>query len=105
MKIEDIRGYVLRNEFVLTAHAHEERQNEDIETEDIQRAILDGRIIEDYPQDRRGPSCLVLGYSQGRPIHIVCGIATNGLPLIITVYIPRKPKWISPEERSERRSQ
>jgi len=104
LNIEDIQGYVRKNEFILSAHAHEERQNEDIKTEDIRQAILDGRIIEDYPDDRRGPSCLILGHSRGRSLHIVCGRATNGLPLIITVYIPREPKWLSPEIRRERHS-
>lgn len=63
--------------------------------------IYSGEILEDYPDDARGPCCLVPGYSQNRPIHIVCGYAPNKWIRIITVYIPKKPKWINEKRRSK----
>lgn len=44
-------------------------------------------IIENYPDDPRGHSCLVLGWlADGRPVHVVLGLSE---PLcIITVYDP-----------------
>ncbi|MBI5116171.1 DUF4258 domain-containing protein [Candidatus Poribacteria bacterium] len=68
------------SKLLLSFHAHEERQNEEIETFHIEEAILNGKITEDYPEDKRGPSCLILGYAHGRPLHIVCGQARNGWP-------------------------
>jgi len=45
---------------------------------------------------------LVLGYAEQRPIHAVCGKGKNDWLLIITVYIPRPPKWIDPKTRGGR---
>jgi hypothetical protein len=62
-------------------------------------ALTTGVILEDYPNDPRGPSCLVNGESQGIPIHIVCGRNRSGWLVIITVYRPEPPKWESPARR------
>jgi len=52
-----------------------------------------------YYDDKRGKSCLVVGFtSLGKPIHIVCGTNDDCL-VIITVYIPTPPKFISPFQR------
>ena len=52
-------------------------------------ALVDCEIIEDYPEDPRGPSFLVLGFSEERPIHAVGALRTNPDELLlITVYDP-----------------
>lgn len=62
---------------------------------------IDGSLLESYPDDRRGGSCLVVGFTKkGKPIHSVCGRSGNSL-VIITVYIPMPPKFINPYERSK----
>jgi hypothetical protein len=99
MNLEEIKASVKKDEFVLSQHAHEERQAESISIDDIKTAILNGEVIESYPEDKRGESCLILGYSNVRPIHIVCGRAKIGWLKIITVYIPSRPKWITPKQR------
>ena len=35
--------------------------------------ILTGEILEQYPDTGRGESCLILGFSVTKPIHVVCG--------------------------------
>jgi hypothetical protein len=88
------------NRYRLTEHADRERENDGIEIKELKRALLECELLEDYPDDPRGPSCLTLGFdSQGRPIHIVCTIDKNDVALIITVYIPSKPKWLNPRQR------
>lgn len=99
LSLEEIKTKIERNEFILSQHAHEERQAESINIDDIKTAALNGEIIESYPEDKRGVSCLLLGYSNVRPIHIVCGKAKTGWLKIITVYIPGPPKWITPKQR------
>lgn len=99
MNIEEIKKQAEKYQFILTFHAHEERQAEAIDLEDIRTALMSGEIIEDYPQDQRGQSCLVFGYSNIRPIHVVCGKSKVGWLKIITVYIPKAPKWITPKIR------
>lgn len=53
-----------------------------------------GAIIEPYPDDPRGASCLILGYtSQNKPLHVVCGRLEEDEILIITAYEPDPREW------------
>jgi hypothetical protein len=33
-----------------------------ISTSEVERVVVEGEIIEDYPEDVRGPSCLITAY-------------------------------------------
>lgn len=64
-----------------------------ISTADVRKVIGEGEIIEDYPEDTRGRSCLMLGRGKdGRPIHIVCAPKDEYLA-VITAYIPDENQW------------
>lgn len=65
-----------------------------ISTGEIRQVIEHGEIIEGYPEDVRGHSCLMLGCGEesNRPIHIVCAYKEDYLA-IITAYIPGKKEW------------
>ncbi len=64
-----------------------------IMTAEVRSAIENGEIIENYPDNSRGHSCLVLGKGyKGRPIHIVCSPKDEFLA-IITAYIPDPNEW------------
>lgn len=102
MEIGEIQERVRREEYEISFHAEKERYTENITIYDLETAVYNGEILEDYPDDPRGPSCLVLGYSQNRPIHIVCGYTTARWIRMITVYIPKPPKWINEKTRAER---
>lgn len=101
--IRRIRVKVQEGDLRLTQHAHQEMVEEDIALAEVLEAMATGRILEDYPQHRRGPCCLIWGETvQGRPLHVVC---TTDLPsvVIITAYEPRPPKWVTPFQRGETR--
>lgn len=66
----------------------------------LEKALLNGEILEDYPDTGRGESCLVLGFSDDIPIHAVCGWRGQKLSLI-TVYVPKPPKFIDPWTRGK----
>ena len=52
-----------------------------------------GEVIEDYPDDVRGHSCLILGRGEeGRPIHVLCSPKDEFLA-IITAYVPSADEW------------
>lgn len=60
-------------------------------------------IIEEYPNDPRGESCLVLGFTnEKRPIHVVCGKNRSGHLILITIYTPEMPKWKDPYTRNRK---
>ncbi len=59
-----------------------------ITTIDVETVVMTGEVIEDYPEDARGHSCLMLGFGKpGRPIHVVCSPKDEYLA-IITAYLP-----------------
>lgn len=65
-----------------------------ISTDDVAAALAGGQVIEDYPIDTPYPSCLWLGYSNGKPLHIV--FADNqgdDERIVITVYQPDPALW------------
>lgn len=71
-----------------------------ISTKEIREAIEHGKIIEDYPDDKYGPSCLIYGKTNdGRPIHVQCSYPSRPLVKIITVYEPDPALWINFEVR------
>ena len=60
---------------------------------EVRRVVRVGSVVEDYPEDRRGHSCLILGYGKNRrPIHVVCSPKPEFLA-IITAYLPREEEW------------
>jgi hypothetical protein len=80
---------------IYSAHAVDEMnaENELITTAEVRHVILHGEIIEDYPEDRRGHSCLIFGMPEDRrPVHVVCAPKDDYLA-IITAYIPTLDKW------------
>ena len=60
---------------------------------EVREVINSGEVIDDYPEDVRGPSCLILGYGESkRPIHVVCSAKERYLA-IITAYLPDPNEW------------
>lgn len=52
-----------------------------------------GDVIEDYPDDPRGHSCLMLGKGEGgRVIHVLCA-PKEAFLAIITTYVPSEDEW------------
>jgi len=97
--IEWIHRAVKRAGYYYSRHGDQERQNDNLSIAEVEEALLTGRILEQYEDDCRGTSCLVVGFTEkGKPVHIVCGKAGDCLT-VITVYIPSPPKFISPYER------
>ena len=58
-----------------------------IKKDEVYEVIQKGKIVEDYPEDPRGHSCLIEGKAAGRTIRIVC-VPKDEYLAIITVYIP-----------------
>jgi hypothetical protein len=60
---------------------------------EIRSVIQHSEIIEDYPEDARGHSCLILGFGEdGRALHVVCSPKDEYLA-IITSYLPDEDEW------------
>jgi len=83
-----IRQCVSDERYRYSLHADRERLNDILSLEDVEQALLSGRILEQYEDTGRGESGLVVGFSDtGKPVHVVCGQMGDWMA-IITVYIP-----------------
>lgn len=92
--ITDIRQKIANDEFEFSKHAVDQSILRRIRVQEIRQAIANGQIIEDYPADKYGPSCLILGFTAAqRPIHIQCSYPTRPLIKIITLYEPDPQRW------------
>ena len=100
--MEIIRNAVLQGKWFMSHHARVRAGQRRIGDPDVIVALLQGQILEDYPEDSRGHSCLVLGYTPDkRAIHIVCAQDPGGSLVIITVYEPEPPAWVDEKTRKE----
>ena len=62
---------------------------------EIREAGTDARMIEDYPDDKYAPSCLLLGFTRsGRSLHLQVALADTPMLRIITIYEPNPDEWI-----------
>jgi hypothetical protein len=94
--LEDIRVKILSRHFEFSKHAVDQSIIRDIAVAEVEQAISSRcQVIEDYPEDKYGPSCLILGLTDaGRPLHIQCSYPTRPLIKIITLYQPDPSVWI-----------
>jgi len=101
--LKRLKQAVEEHQVKISLHAAEEALAEEITRPEIEWAMLNARLLEDYPDWWLGPSCLIYGQTEsGRGLHLVVSYAE--LPAtIITVYEPRPPKWITPTMRGGRK--
>jgi len=94
--IDDIKQKVATGQYEYSKHAIDQTIRRRIAVHEIAEAIASKIvIIEDYPDDQYGPSCLVFGVTEaGRPLHIQCSYPNRPRVKIITAYEPDKDLWI-----------
>ena len=93
--IEQIRAKIQVGQFEFSKHAVDQSILRQIGVRELREAIVNSEIIEDYPDDKYGPSCLVLGFTRtGRPLHVQCSYPSRPLVKIVTLYEPDLAEWI-----------
>ena len=99
--LERVRAQAIAENVRITQHAQQEMVEEDITLNEVFQSIVSAQLLENYPEHRRGPCCLLNGRTtNGRPVHIVCTTEQPAL-IIITVYEPKPPKWVTPTQRRQ----
>lgn len=100
MLIQKIREKIAVGAFEFSQHAVDQSILRHISVQELRDSIMVGKVIEDYPDDKYGPSCLILGFTtDGRPIHVQCSYPSRPLIKIITLYEPDLSLWIDYEQR------
>ena len=98
--IEKIRQVIKDRRYEYSLHAVDQSILRHILRREIEEAIEGGKIIEDYPEDKYGASCLIYGTTiQGRPLHVQCSYPSRPKIKIITVYQPDPEEWINYTKR------
>lgn len=95
-----LRTQLVAGEFEFTQHALKRVVERNIANTEIREAGAHAVIIEDYPSDKYGPSCLLLGMTiANRPLHIQVARQAGKRTKIITLYEPDPIEWINLVER------
>lgn len=94
--LDDIRQKILQRQYELSKHAVDQSIMRDISMAEVEQAISTrSEVIEDYPDDKYGPSCLILGFTTaGRPVHLQCSYPSRPVIKVITLYQPDPANWL-----------
>ncbi|MGM0377473.1 MAG: DUF4258 domain-containing protein [Bacteroidota bacterium] len=100
-RLHDIQLKIIHNQFEFSKHAVDQSIIRNISVQEVREAVNNNaKIIEDYPKDKYGPSCLILGFTKDqRPLHIQCSYPSRPVLKIFTLYEPDPLKWINFEKR------
>ena len=75
-------------------HAVERMAQRGVSEEAVMHALLTGETIQVYADDTPFPGELILGWREGRPLHIVVATDTRRQrKIVITVYEPHPGQW------------
>lgn len=95
-RLAAIQAKVRAGDLRLGPYVQQRLRERSIRPDELEAALLDphAEVVEDYPEDVRGHTCLVLGRSVGRPLHVVLTVPPRPL-FVITAYDPRSQayKW------------
>lgn len=88
--------------FEFSKHAVDQSILRRISVQEVRKVVAIGEIIEDYPDDKYGPSCLIFGLTEdGRPLHVQSSYPTRPLVKVVTLYEPDEDLWIDFKVRRE----
>ena len=102
--IERIKKQIETEDYRFTIHALERCVEGRISPNEVKYAMLSGEVIEDYPEDKYGPSCLIYGVTKaGRILHVQCSLDPVW---VITAYDPtlNPDEWESDFKRRIKKS-
>ncbi len=99
-----IKSCIKEGKVFWTYHVHMRLQGRYIAREQILAAVDTFEIIEDYPNDKYLPSCLVWAKAGNDIIHIHVALDREGANVrIITAYRPTSDKWAADLKRRRKR--
>jgi len=91
---------------LILPHAAEQMMRPDrmIAPEEVRAVVTGGSIIEEYPEDARGPCCLMSGLAacSGRFLHVVC-VPREDFLAVVTAYLPDPDQWSSDFRKRKKR--
>jgi hypothetical protein len=103
--IELIRERIRKGNYLIKSHAVQHALKEGFEQTHMVEAILEGAIIEEYPDDQRALICgkTTLAKTTNIYLHVVCEYADAVYVEFVTAYIPDEQEWENPPLRRRSR--
>ena len=83
----------IQKEVYFREHAIQKLVERNIAEKEVVEAIESGEIIEEYPVDKYGPTCLIFGLTESRrPLHV---LVSYSVPIwVVTAYEPDERQWL-----------
>jgi hypothetical protein len=98
--LSEVRRQLADGQFEFSRHAFLRAVERNISEQEIREAGVQAAIIEDYADDKYGPSGLLLGFtSAGRALHFQVTFTESDLTKIVTIYEPDPDEWIDYQRR------
>ncbi len=95
--LDEIKGKISGRQYEFSKHAVDQSIIRNVSVAELEQAItsVTAEVVEDYPEDKYGPSCLIFGTTAaGRSIHVQCSYPVRPLIKIVTLYEPDPLLWI-----------
>ena len=93
MTIQGIQDKIRKGDYGFSEHAVKRMIKRAISRQEVEEAVLRGEIIDEYPEDKYSPSCLVYGKTEkGRDLHVQ--VSLPPVVVVITAYDPDPKEWI-----------
>jgi len=94
MDIDKVRKAVRADRYEWRLHALIRLAERNVKQTAVIQVILEGEIIEEYPEDAPCPSCLIFNMIKKKPYHVVVAFDEAAEKVyIITVYEPGLDKF------------
>jgi hypothetical protein len=93
---ETIIQLINRKEILVSQHGYDEMMADNIFFKDVIASVIEGVVIEEYPDYQKGPCILVLQRNGvNKPIHVVWGIPRDATSpaVLVTAYRPDPERW------------
>ena len=79
---------------IFSGHAIRQMFNRGLKQRDVHDVIRQGEVIINYPDDTPYPSCLILGFVRGGPVHVVFAFdEQQKTGIVVTAYVPDAKIW------------
>jgi hypothetical protein len=93
MELNEVKAEITTGNYRFSDHAVKRMIRRSIDRMEVEEAVLTGEIIEEYPDDKYSPSCLIYGVSKaGRHLHVQLSLPPA--VIVITAYEPDASEWI-----------
>ena len=94
MTIQGIQDKIIHGDYRFSDHVIKRMIQRNIVRQEIEEILLAGEMIEEYPEDKYSPSCLIYGRTKkGKGLHVQTTFPPD--VVIVTAYEPDPVEWIN----------